>query len=60
MPRWDYQCPQCGFLCEVANPAGTVTCPVEGAEMDRQPPKVAFTLVGYTAANGYSQQKTEA
>jgi predicted RNA-binding Zn-ribbon protein involved in translation (DUF1610 family) len=67
MPRFDWKCPNCGFVEEMTIPfaeskAGEATyaCPhCKGRDqihwMTRQIPTTNFAIKGFSAKNGYSK-----
>lgn len=61
MPRYDYKCPRCGDMTEVARPIERRDDPVYCPKCDFQsemyrkvPVRVGFKVTGYNAKNGYS------
>ena len=63
MPRWDFECKDCGNLVEVSFPdlERADTTPVycrhchSGTPMMRLPAAPSFTIRGFSAKNGYAQ-----
>lgn len=61
MPRFDYECPQCGEITEVTIPLGDTSHVVWCMECERimtkLPPNTSFTVRGFSAKNGYSNSR---
>lgn len=60
MPLYDFKCPECGALREVLvlRFDVPVTCHMHGegrsVTMERMPSAPAFTVLGFSEANGYN------
>lgn len=63
MPRFDFQCPECGRIRELSIPSGLPdyllqvhcgTCPGK-PDLIKLPAAPNFTIKGYSAQNGYSK-----